>query len=109
MLGDFNDEPDDASIRDHLRAAKSDDHLPPDSLLDTTAPIKADGKGTIVYKNKWDLLRPRHHFARPVGLRRLPLEKRQHPPHRLPELIFTPQIRQRDPATKPELYEKRLP
>jgi endonuclease/exonuclease/phosphatase family metal-dependent hydrolase len=56
MVGDFNDEPDDAAIRDHLRAAKSDDHLPPDSLLDTTAPIKADGKGTIVYKKGWELL-----------------------------------------------------
>src|SRR3954468_20990683 len=56
MVGDFNDEPDDAAIKDHLRAAKTDDHLPPDSLLDTTAPIKAEGKGTIVYKKDWELL-----------------------------------------------------
>lgn len=56
MVGDFNDEPDDAAIKDHLRAAKSDDHLRPDSLLDTTAPIKAEGKGTIVYKKGWELL-----------------------------------------------------
>lgn len=55
-LGDFNDEPDDDALRDHLRAVKTDDHLAPDALLDTTAPIKADGKGTIVYKNKWELL-----------------------------------------------------
>lgn len=55
MLGDFNDEPDDVAIREHLRAAKSDDHLPPGSLFNTTAPIKESGKGTIVYKNKWEL------------------------------------------------------
>jgi hypothetical protein len=54
MLGDFNDESDDPSIRDHLRAAKSEDHLPPGSLLDTTATIKDGEKGTIVYKNKWE-------------------------------------------------------
>jgi endonuclease/exonuclease/phosphatase family metal-dependent hydrolase len=56
MVGDFNDEPDDAAIHDHLRAVKSEDHMPADSLLDTTAPIKDAGKGTIVYKNKWELL-----------------------------------------------------
>lgn len=55
VLGDLNDEPDDVAIKDHLRAAKSEDHLPPGSLLNTTAPIKADGKGTIVYKNRWEL------------------------------------------------------
>src|SRR5215212_2085553 len=55
VLGDLNDEPDDTSIRDHLRIAKSEDHLPADTLLDTTAPMKDANKGTIVYKNKWDL------------------------------------------------------
>jgi endonuclease/exonuclease/phosphatase family metal-dependent hydrolase len=55
-LGDFNDEPDEDALKSHLRAAKTEDHLPPGALLDTTAPIKADGKGTIVYKNKWELL-----------------------------------------------------
>src|SRR4051812_16961189 len=56
MLGDFNDHSDDTAIRDHLRAAKSADHLTSDALLDTTAPIAEEGKGTFVYKNKWDLL-----------------------------------------------------
>jgi len=50
MVGDFNDHSDDPAIRDHLRAAKSTDHIPPDSLLDTTAPIADEGKGTFVYK-----------------------------------------------------------
>src|SRR5204862_8121746 len=45
MVGDFNDESDNESIRDHLRAAKSADHLPAGSLLDTTAAIKDAGKG----------------------------------------------------------------
>jgi endonuclease/exonuclease/phosphatase family metal-dependent hydrolase len=56
MAGDFNDEPDNESIRDHLRAAKTADRLPEGALLDTTAPIKDAKKGTIVYKNEWELL-----------------------------------------------------
>lgn len=56
MLGDFNDEPSDESIRDHLRAVTTADNLPAGTLLDTTAHIKAEGKGTFVYENKWDML-----------------------------------------------------
>jgi predicted extracellular nuclease len=56
MLGDFNDEPSDPSIQDHLRAATSAENLPAGTMLDTTAHIKAEGKGTFVYKNKWDQL-----------------------------------------------------
>jgi Endonuclease/Exonuclease/phosphatase family len=54
MIGDFNDEADNESIRDHLRAAKTADHLPAGSLFDSTAPLAGTGKGTIVYKNKWE-------------------------------------------------------
>ena len=43
MLGDFNDEPSDESIRDHLRAVTTADNLPAGTLLDTTAHIKAEG------------------------------------------------------------------
>ena len=56
MLGDFNDESTDPSIRDHLRVVASKDKLAPDALFDTTAPIQAAGKGTFVYRNKWDML-----------------------------------------------------
>jgi endonuclease/exonuclease/phosphatase family metal-dependent hydrolase len=56
MLGDFNDESTDPSIRDHLRAVTSKEKMPTDAMLDTTAPIKAAGKGTLVYKNKWEML-----------------------------------------------------
>ncbi len=56
MLGDFNDESDDQSIRDHLHAVTDPKRRPVSSLLDTTGPIRDAGKGTFVYKNKWDLL-----------------------------------------------------
>jgi endonuclease/exonuclease/phosphatase family metal-dependent hydrolase len=56
MIGDFNDESTDESIRDHLRAATAKENLPPDSMFDTTAWIRAAGKGTFVYNNQWDLL-----------------------------------------------------
>jgi predicted extracellular nuclease len=56
MLGDFNDEPSDPSIKDHLRTVTSAENLPAGTMLDTTAHIKAEGKGTFVYKNKWDQL-----------------------------------------------------
>jgi len=56
MLGDFNDEPSDESIRDHLRAVTSAENLPAGTMLDTTAHIKEEGQGTFVYDNKWDML-----------------------------------------------------
>jgi endonuclease/exonuclease/phosphatase family metal-dependent hydrolase len=56
MLGDFNDEPSDPSIKDHLRTVTTAENLPPGTMLDTTAHIKAEGKGTFVYDNKWDQL-----------------------------------------------------
>jgi len=56
MVGDFNDEPENQSIKDELRAAASPDNLPAGSLFNTTAPIHAAGEGTFVYDNKWNLL-----------------------------------------------------
>ena len=56
LLGDFNDESTDESIRDHLRTATTAENLPAGTLFDTTAAIRAAGKGTFVYKNKWDML-----------------------------------------------------
>lgn len=56
MLGDFNDESTDESIRDHLRTATTLDNLPAGAMFDTTAKIPQEGKGTFVYKNKWDML-----------------------------------------------------
>ena len=56
VIGDFNDEPDDVSLRVHLRAAGTPDNLPAGSLYNTTAPLAAQGKGTIVWDNAWQLL-----------------------------------------------------
>jgi predicted extracellular nuclease len=56
LVGDFNDEPDNASIRDQLRAASFKDKLPAGSFFDSTAHLHATGKGTHVYNNEWNLL-----------------------------------------------------
>jgi hypothetical protein len=56
MVGDFNDEPENISIKDHLRAATTADGLPPGALFDTTAPIRAAGKGTYVWDDQWQLI-----------------------------------------------------
>jgi endonuclease/exonuclease/phosphatase family metal-dependent hydrolase len=90
MLGDFNDESDDPSIRDQLRAAKTEDGLPAGNLLDTTAPIRDAGKGTFVYKNKWDML---DHIIISPGLldpAGYHWKKGSSQPMEFPELIFHP-------------------
>jgi predicted extracellular nuclease len=56
LLGDFNDESDNVSLSKFLCAAASLENLPSGSLFDTAAHIRADGEGTMVYENKWDLL-----------------------------------------------------
>jgi predicted extracellular nuclease len=56
MMGDFNDEPDNIAIKDRLRVATSPESLPLGTLYDTTAYIAAEGKGTHVYENEWNLL-----------------------------------------------------
>lgn len=56
LLGDFNDESTDESIREHLRTATTSENLPAGTMFDTTATIKEEGRGTFVYKNKWDML-----------------------------------------------------
>ena len=56
MIGDFNDEPENVSIKDHLRAATSSENLPPGAVYNTMAPIRAAGKGTFVWDNAWNLI-----------------------------------------------------
>ena len=56
MLGDFNDEPDNVS-HDQVPAVDVEAReSAAGALFDTTAHIRAGGKGTFVYENKWDLL-----------------------------------------------------
>jgi len=56
LLGDFNDDITNESIRDHLRTAATPDNLPAGTMFDTLDHLRAEGKGTLVYKNKWNLL-----------------------------------------------------
>jgi endonuclease/exonuclease/phosphatase family metal-dependent hydrolase len=56
MVGDFNDEPDNKSIKDRLRAAAAKDGLPVGALFDTSAYIAAEKKGTFLYENEWELI-----------------------------------------------------
>lgn len=56
MLGDFNDDITNESMRDHLRTAATAENLPAGTMFDTLDHLRAEGKGTLVYKNKWDLL-----------------------------------------------------
>lgn len=56
LVGDFNDEPDNVSIAKFLRASKSPEIAADGTLYDTTAPIAAEGKGTFVYDDKWNLI-----------------------------------------------------
>ncbi len=55
LVGDFNDEPANVSINDHLRSRASKDNLSPGALYNTTAPIRAANSGTIVWDNHWQL------------------------------------------------------
>jgi hypothetical protein len=56
LTGDFNDEPGNVSLKDHLLAAASATDLPAGVLFDTTARIAAENKGTYVYDNEWELI-----------------------------------------------------
>jgi hypothetical protein len=56
MIGDFNDEPDNVSVKDHLRASASKDGLPPGALYNTTAAIRAANKGSFVWDDAWQLI-----------------------------------------------------
>jgi endonuclease/exonuclease/phosphatase family metal-dependent hydrolase len=99
VLGDLNDEPDDTSIRDHLRTVKSEAQMPADSLLDTTAPMKDANKGTIVYKNRWELFD--HVIISPGLLDSAGFHWKKGSTRRIdfPELIFTP--RSKDEIPRP--------
>ncbi len=55
VMGDFNDEPENASINDHLRSRAAREGLRSGSLYNTTTHIRAANSGTIVWKNHWQL------------------------------------------------------
>jgi hypothetical protein len=82
-----------------LRATKIEDKLTRESLLVTTAPIKAEGKGTIVYKNRWELFD--HIIISPGLLDSAGFRWKKGSTRRIdfPELIFTP--RSKDEIPRP--------
>jgi endonuclease/exonuclease/phosphatase family metal-dependent hydrolase len=56
LMGDFNDEPGNVSLKNYLRSADTAENLPAGALYDTTAPIRAADKGTYVWDNRWELI-----------------------------------------------------
>jgi endonuclease/exonuclease/phosphatase family metal-dependent hydrolase len=56
VVGDFNDEPDNISMKNHLRSTGKIENLPAGTLYDTTAYISANNKGTFVWNDAWELI-----------------------------------------------------
>jgi hypothetical protein len=56
MIGDFNDEPDNVSVKDHLRAVDSEENMPAGAVYNTTAWIRAANKGSFVWDDQWQLI-----------------------------------------------------
>jgi predicted extracellular nuclease len=56
LMGDYNDEPADKSIVDHLKAEQNMDKAKGNSLFNTMAPLKKDGQGSHFYKDEYSML-----------------------------------------------------
>jgi predicted extracellular nuclease len=56
MVGDYNDEPFNASLKETLKAATSSENLPEGALFDATAFLVDESKGTFVWDEKWQLI-----------------------------------------------------
>jgi endonuclease/exonuclease/phosphatase family metal-dependent hydrolase len=56
MMGDFNDEPENVSVKEHLRTAASKEKLPPGTLYNTTAHLRDANKGSFVWDDQWQLI-----------------------------------------------------
>lgn len=55
IMGDFNDEPQDKSIRGILKSGKDAQEATNTGLYNAFAKLKIDGNGTLKYKGRWDL------------------------------------------------------
>ena len=55
ILGDFNDQPNDESIKDHLGAVKVLDQIEPTSLYNLSADWQGNGFGTLKYQLQWSV------------------------------------------------------
>lgn len=56
MVGDFNDEPNNVSLAKFLRSVTKPGDAKDGAVFDTTAKIVEEGKGSLVYDDKWELI-----------------------------------------------------
>ncbi len=107
LVGDFNDEPDNVSIAKFLRVAKTPEKAVDGTLYDTTAHLAAEGKGTLVYDDRWELID--HIIISPGLLHGNSFTWKSGSSQRLefPELFFHLRARSDSPALK-ELLGKQL-
>lgn len=55
LMGDLNDDPDNESVRHHLRAGVKPQPPESDSLFNATAPLFFEGEGTLCYRGVWNM------------------------------------------------------
>ncbi len=55
VMGDLNDDPVDVSVKKYLRAGVSSQGNGSDSLFNATAPLFFEGRGTLCYRDFWNL------------------------------------------------------
>jgi len=55
-MGDFNDDPDNISVKDHLQAMKPVKSPVGNHLYNMMKPLKAQGKGTHFFRGEWNIL-----------------------------------------------------
>jgi hypothetical protein len=56
MVGDFNDEPDNIALRDHLRATASLEKLSDGGFFNSSAHLANEKQGTYLHEGKWNML-----------------------------------------------------
>jgi endonuclease/exonuclease/phosphatase family metal-dependent hydrolase len=90
MGGDFNDEPDNVSLTHFLLSVTQPENAADGKLYDTTAHLAAEGKGTYVFDNKWELID--HILVSPGLLNRTGFSWRADSSQRIeyPEMIYHP-------------------
>lgn len=55
VMGDLNDDPVDVSVKKYLRAGVTPQDVDSDSLFNATAPLFFQGRGTLCYRDFWNL------------------------------------------------------
>ena len=55
VMGDLNDDPVDVSVKKYLKAGVTSQQADSDSLFNATAPLFFEGRGTLCYRDFWNL------------------------------------------------------